>query len=126
MISLSASGDFKKTTKFLDTITRGNYINNFLEECGQEGVAALRDATPKRSGRTASSWSYEIERSSSGCTIHWLNTNINRNVNIAVIIQMGHGTRRGAYVQGIDYINPAIKPVFDKIAEKVWKEVTSA
>lgn len=126
MITLTSIGDFKNTEKFLKNIEKREYINDVLEKCAQEGVDALRDATPIRSGRTASSWGYEIENTSDGYTIHWINTNINQNVNIAVIIQTGHGNIRGGYIQGRDYINPAIRPVFDKIAEEVWRGVTSA
>lgn len=126
MITLTSIGDFKNTEKFLKKIERREYINNVLEQCAQEGVNALKDATPVRTGKTASSWSYEIENTSNGCTIHWINTNIHQNVNIAVIIQTGHGNIRGGYIQGRDYINPAIRPVFDRIAETVWREVTSA
>lgn len=126
MISLTASGDFNNTEKFLKNIEKKTYINGILEQYAQEGVQALSEATPFRTGRTASSWSYEIENTSDGFTIHWINTNIHRNVNIAVILQTGHGNIRGGYIEGRDYINPAIRPVFDKIADEVWKEVTSA
>lgn len=126
MITLTATGDFKKTEKFLENIEKQKYINEVLDKYAQEGVKALREATPFRTGRTASSWDYEIENTSDGYTIHWINTNINQNVNVAVIIQTGHGNIRGGYIQGRDYINPAIRPVFDKIAEEVWRGVTSA
>ena len=89
------------------------------------GVSALESATPVDSGLTASSWDYEIHQSRNSAKIVWTNSNINQGVPIAIILQYGHGTRNGGYVQGRDYINPAIKPVFDRIAEGVWKEVTS-
>ena len=126
MITLETTGDFKNTEKFLDNIKKKEYINSVLDKCGQEGVEALRAATPYRTGRTASSWSYEVENNSNGVIIHWTNSNINQNVNIAVIIQTGHGNIRGGYIQGRDYINPAMRPVFDQIVEEVWEGVTSA
>ena len=98
-----------------------------LDKAGQMGVEALEAATPKRSGKTASMWSYRIDNPGNGTyTITWCNDNINRNVNIAMIIQLGHGTKNGGYVAGIDYINPAMKPVFEKIEQEIWKEVTEA
>lgn len=126
MISIKSIGDFDKTEKFLENIEKERYINDVLDRYAQEGVRALAEATPIDSGLTASSWDYEIEKSSNGYIIHWLNRNINKNVNIAIILQMGHGTGTGGYVQGIDYINPAMRPVFDKIVDEVWKGVTSA
>lgn len=81
-------------------------------------------ATPKDSGVTSSMWGYEIEGDSGGWTIHWTNGNINKNVNIAVILQYGHGTGTGGYVAGRDYINPALVPVFEKLADEAWNEVT--
>ena len=98
---------------------------NVLERYGQMGVDALSSATPVDSGVTASSWTFEIEQTSKGATISWLNSNVNQNVVIALILQYGHGTGTGGYVEGRDYINPAMRPVFDKIAEQAWKEVTS-
>ena len=95
-----------------------------LDKYGREGVEALSAATPVDSGKTASSWKYDIEHSSRGASISFSNTNINKGVNIAIILQYGHGTRNGGYVQGRDYINPAIQPVFDRIVNEAWKEVT--
>lgn len=126
MITVETTGDFKNSEKFLNNIKKKAYISNLLDRCGQEGVEALRAATPYRTGRTASSWSYEVENTSDGFAIHWVNSNINQNVNIAVIIQTGHGNIRGGYIQGRDYINPAMRPVFDHIADEVWKGVTTA
>jgi hypothetical protein len=94
-----------------------------LKKYGEDGVKALADATPKDSGKTAASWSYEVEKSKGSYTIAWTNSNINDGVPIAVILQYGHGTRNGGYVQGRDYINPAIRPIFDQIAEDAWREV---
>ena len=96
-----------------------------LDKYGQAGVAALASATPTDTGKTASSWRYEIISTGSGFKIDFLNSNINENVNIALILQYGHGTGTGGYVAGRDYINPAIQPVFDKLADEAWKEVTN-
>lgn len=125
MIKLSSKGDFSKTFKFLHS-AQNFKIEHILHKYGREGVSALRNATPVDSGVTANSWSYELKISKESVTIHWNNSHVNKGVNIAVILQYGHGTGTGGYVQGRDYINPAIKPIFDKIAEEAWKEVTRA
>lgn len=126
MIKLSSSGSFNNTESFLRNIKEQYYMRK-LDKAGQMGVEALAAATPKRSGKTASMWSYRIDNPGNGTyTITWCNDNINRNVNIAMIIQLGHGTKNGGYVAGIDYINPAMKPVFEKIEQEIWKEVTEA
>lgn len=124
VITFHHKGNFQKTDNFLKKMKKGDYFRS-LERFAQEGVNALASATPIDSGKTAASWDYTISRSKGSVSITWINSNINDGVNIAVIIQYGHGTRNGGYVQGRDYINPAIRPVFDKIAENVWKEVTS-
>lgn len=116
-------GSFTRTEKFLNFM-KGDRKLNFLDKYGRLGVEALASATPKDTGYTAECWTYEIERTEQGVKISWLNTNINRYVSIALILQHGHATRTGGYVQGRDYINPAIQPIFDKIADKAWKEVT--
>ncbi len=118
-------GDFKKTDRFLNKMKKQDYLK-VLNKYGQIGVQALSNATPVDSGTTAVSWNFEVKTSRTGATIYWTNSNINRGVNIAVILQYGHGTGTGGYVQGRDYINPAMRPVFDKIADEAWKEVTSA
>ena len=97
-----------------------------LRKYGQEGVDALSSATPFETGHTASSWGYEIHETKDGAELVWTNSNINQGVNIAVILQYGHGTRNGGYIQGRDYINPALRPIFDRIAEAAWKEVGRA
>jgi hypothetical protein len=97
-----------------------------LESLGQKGVAALSSATPVDSGLTAASWSYEISNKNGRTTITWFNSHVESGVNIAIILQYGHGTGTGGYVSGRDYINPAIQPIFDQIAEDMWKKVTSA
>lgn len=97
-----------------------------LHRYGQEGVDALSAATPRDTGTTAASWSYEVRHGNNEVSIYWNNSNAPYGVPVAVLIQYGHTTRNGGYVQGIDYINPALRPVFDKIANDIWKEVTTA
>lgn len=124
-VKFEVSGGFTKTERFLNRMKRREYLN-VLDEFGRDGVQALRNATPVDSGATAEAWHYEIKRTRNYTEIVWTNSNINDGVPIAVILQYGHGTGTGGYVQGRDYINPAIRPIFDKIAEKAWKVVTSA
>lgn len=124
-VNFEVSGGFTKTERFLNRMKRHEYLN-VLDEFGRDGVQALRNATPVDSGATAEAWDYEIKRTRNYTEIVWTNSNINDGVPIAVILQYGHGTGTGGYVQGRDYINPAIRPVFDKIVEKAWKVVTSA
>ncbi len=124
-VKFEVSGGFTKTERFLNRMKRREYLN-VLDEFGRDGVQALRNATPVDSGATAEAWDYEIKRTSNYTEIVWTNSNINDGVPIAVILQYGHGTGTGGYVQGRDYINPAIRPIFDNIAEKAWKVVTSA
>lgn len=123
MITIRQKGDFSKTTRLLKKAQKPLNISN-LEKLAREGVAALASATPVDSGLTASSWYYKIERTKGTTSINYYNSNIRNGVPIAIIIQYGHGTRNGGYVQGRDYINPAIQPIFDKIAELAWREVT--
>lgn len=124
MISVRQEGNFNNTEKMLRNIMGRNYMK-VLQQCGQEGVRALSAATPKDTGLTAASWSYKIEESDGGINIVWENSHIEGGyANIALLLQYGHGTRTGGYVRGRDYINPAIRPVFDNIATKAWKEVT--
>lgn len=124
MIKFVHKGDFKKTERFLQRMSAGNFYGN-LPELAQKGVEALASATPKDSGLTASKWTYQIERNGTSARISWLNVNVNNGVNVAIILQYGHGTGTGGYVEGRDYINPAIQPVFDEIADGVWREVTA-
>ena len=123
MISFVQKGNFSKTDSFLEKMLNVAKIGE-LDKYGREGVAALEAATPVDSGITAKSWSYKIERNPGQTSIVWCNSCIENGYNVAVLIQYGHGTKNGGFVQGRDYINPAIQPIFDKIAEKVWKEVT--
>ena len=125
MVIVKQKGDFSKTEKFLNSISKKLYYRN-LQKYAEQGGAALASATPIDSGTTANSWDYEIRQTKNSVSIYWTNSNVNKGVPIAVIIQYGHGTRNGGYVQGRDYINPAMRPIFDKIAENVWKEVTSS
>ena len=124
-VKFEVPGGFTKTERFLNRMKRREYLN-VLDEFGRDGVQALRNATPVDSGATAEAWDYEIKRTRNYTEIVWTNSNVNDGVPIAVILQYGLGTGTGGYVQGRDYINPAIRPVFDKIAEKAWKVVTSA
>ena len=123
-ISFTNKGDFSKTIKFLNKM-KNIKINDILSKYGKIGVNALLQATPKDSGVTSQSWNYRIEVNNNNASIVWYNTNTVKGVNIAIILQYGHGTRNGGWVEGRDYINPAMKPVFDKIADQVWKEVTN-
>lgn len=123
MISFRQKGDFSKLTRFLERAKEAVHIGD-LDKFGKEGVAALASATPVDSGETANSWYYEIENRKDSVTISFHNSNVQNGAPIAVILQYGHGTRNGGWVQGRDYINPAIQPIFDKIANNAWKEVT--
>ena len=123
MITFRQKGDFSKLTRYLTKVKAAAKVS-VLDRFGKEGVAALSSATPKDSGLTADSWFYETEITNGSATISSHNSHINKGVPIAIILQYGHGTNNGGYVQGRDYINPAIQPLFDKIAEDAWKEVT--
>ena len=127
MIEIKASGSTQKTISFLTKMQNINGdIRATLETAGQRGVDALSAATPMDSGLTAMSWGYDIETSGDTTTIWWTNTNTISGVNVAIILQYGHGTGTGGWVSGRDYINPAIQSIFDDIANDVWKKVTSA
>ncbi len=123
MITFKHKGDFSKTMKFLER-AKSSLKLGMLDKYGKEGVAALSAATPVDTGLTASSWDYEIKNTQGSTTITFTNSNIQNGVPIAIILQYGHGTRNGGWVQGRDYINPAIQPVFDKMAKGAWEEVT--
>lgn len=122
MLTFVQHGDLSKTDNFLERM-KGLFNQSVFDKYGQMGVEALRDATPVDTRLTAESWSYKINRSGGNLSIEWYNSNRNGDVVIAIIIQYGHGTGTGGYVAGTDYINPAIKPVFDKIANDIWEEV---
>ena len=123
MITFRQKGDFSKLTRYLERAKEVVKLGDF-DKFGREGVAALASATPVDSGKTASSWSYEIKHKNGSVSISFYNSNIQNGVPIAIILQYGHGTRNGGWVQGRDYINPAIQPIFDKIANEAWREVT--
>ena len=125
MITFRHKGDFTKTTRFLERAKHAVRRAN-LDRFGREGVAALASATPVDSGLTATSWYYEITYSKSGAKIAFYNSNIQNGVPIAIILQYGHGTGTGGWVAGRDYINPAIQPIFDRIVDEAWREVTRA
>ena len=124
MIKFKQKGDFSKLTKFLEKTKEAVKLED-LDRFGKAGVSALASATPVETGLTANSWYYKIERDNGSATISFHNSNIQNGVPIAIILQYGHGTRNGGWVQGRDYINPAIQPIFDKIAESAWREVTN-
>ena len=123
MISFRQKGDFSKLTKYLEKVKEGFDVG-ILDKYGQAGVRALVSATPVDTGLTANSSYYKIEKSKGSGSIAFYNSNIQNGVPIAVILQYGHGTKNGGWVQGRDYINPAIRPIFDAIVEDAWKEVT--
>lgn len=125
MIRLESKGDWAQTKSWFRRVGRNDYIRQVLEHYASKGVAALASATPARSGLTAASWSSEVRVGSGTSEIIWTNSNVNNGVNIAVILQYGHGTGTGGYVAGEDYINPAIKPVMDQIATDILKAVKS-
>lgn len=122
--NFTVSGDFKNTEKFLRRAFAGDFYSK-LDQYGRIGVNALRKATPKESGKTATAWGYRVIRSRTNPGVEWYNTHVNDGVQIAILIQYGHGTGTGGYVQGRDFINPAMQPVFDQIAQDIWKEVMS-
>ena len=123
MIKCTHKGDFSNTTRFLEKAKRTAKLSD-LDKYGRAGVAALSSATPVDSGLTANSWYYKIERNNGVVSIQFLNSNVVNGIPIAIILQYGHATRNGGWVEGRDYINPAIQPIFDNITNSAWKEVT--
>ena len=123
MITITQKGSFNKTERYLNRLKRLQ-VSAILNKYGSLGVAALSNATPVESGVTAASWTYSIVQRPGYYSIRWHNSHTNKGVPIAVLLQYGHGTGTGGYVQGRDYINPAVRPIFDQIANDVWKEVT--
>lgn len=122
MINIRDKGDFKNLSSLLER-AKETFKSGVLDEYGKMGVEALRQATPKDSGKTSESWYYRIDRSNGIITLSFHNSNENEGVPIAIILQYGHATGNGGYVEGIDYINPAMRPIFIEIADKMWKEV---
>lgn len=123
MVRIIQKGDFSRLERFLNKVLRKDYLN-VLEKYGQIGVRLLAANTPKDTGETAASWNYAIAKDDKQVSLMWTNSNINKGVPIAIILQYGHATRNGGYVTGLDYINPAMRPVFESLADEVWKEVT--
>lgn len=124
MITVTCKGDWKKTNTFLERCLNLFKLGK-LDQCGREGVKALQAATPVDTGETAKSWYYKIERKRGSFSIVWLNSNQNQGIPIAILIQYGHGLQNGVYVKGIDFINPAMKTIFDDMADDLWKELIS-
>ena len=122
MVTIKCVPKFKKTDSYLERL-KEVFKSGLLDKYGKMGVDALRDATPKDTGLTSESWVYDIARVNHTITITWRNTNLNNGVPVAVLIQYGHATRNGGFVKGIDYVNPAMAPIFQQIAEEAWKEV---
>ena len=122
MISFKQTGDFKKVNNWLERI-KDLWDGSKLDKYGQQGVEALSMATPVSTGKTADSWGYMIERGQNWCRITWINSNVVDGVNVALLLQYGHATRSGTWVEGIDYIEPALRPVFEAMAQEAWKEV---
>lgn len=123
MIRFRHKGDFSKSTNFLKRVKNGMNLRS-LDEYGRKGVAALSSATPVDTGQTANSWYYKIERTNTSVSLVFCNSNVQNGVPIAIVLHYGHGTGTGGWVQGRDYINPAIQPIFDEIANNLWREVT--
>ena len=123
MISFRQQGDFSNLSRFLEKAKESVKIG-MLDKYGRAGVEALASATPKDTGLTAASWKYEIKRQNGSVTIEFYNTNVQKGIPIAIILQYGHATGNGGCVEGRDYINPAIQPLFDKIAKEAWEEVS--
>jgi len=125
MISFTHKGDFRNTKRFL-TGAKLFKLKRALEPYGRAGVLALSRATPVDTGITAHSWDYELIVKRDSCSITWTNSNMTKDqVPVAILLQYGHATRSGKYIQGVDYINPALRPIFDRIATEVWKEIIS-
>lgn len=126
MISIRSRGSFNKVESFLRRMRNNNRILDILHRYGLEGVSALSLATPENTGRVAHSWGYEVKQRGSVYSLIWTNSDVENGFPVAVMIQYGYGTGTGGYVQGIDYINPALRPIFEKIATEVWRVVTTA
>lgn len=123
MIKIIQEGDFSKTMRFFNRVLRKNY-RNIIADYANRGIEALQKATPEDSGKTADSWNYEIIDGDGMTTLYFTNSNTQNGVNVAVLLIYGHGTRNGGYVEGIDFVTPALRPIFQELADKVWKEAT--
>lgn len=125
-IKMSSKGDFSKSFKFLKVMKEKDWLKR-IDQYAQEGVNALKASTPKDTGLTADSWNYEITNDGNRLYITWYNTNVKKGYfNVALMLQYGHATKNGTWIKGVDYINPALKPVFDKISNNMWEEVKNA
>lgn len=125
MISISHSGNFDNITRFLEKMSKRDAMS-ILHKYGKKGIELLRESTPMDTGETANSWGYEVVNENGRYRIYWTNDNVHDGVYIAIILQYGHATKNGGYVEGIDYINPALEEVFNEMAEELWKEVVNA
>lgn len=129
MISFEVKGDLKTTKNFLQSSSSINdkiLMRSRIKSIAEKGVSQLKEATPKDTGATANAWSYEIKKTKDKIVVSWINDRVEKGINIAIILQYGHGTKNGGYVTGIDYINPALKPIFDDMTSNMWKVVTSS
>lgn len=124
MIKTSDSGSFKNTMTWLEEMKKGKMFED-IDRLAREGANLLSHATPQDTGRAASDWDYEIKKGKGVVTIHWTNDDIEDGVNVVILLQYGHGTGTGGYVSGRDFINPVMRPLFDKITETIWKRVTA-
>lgn len=125
MITFQVGGSFADTEAFLKKLSKVDILG-VMNSCGKMGVEALSAATPVDTGLTAGSWNYDVQAKNGSYTISWTNVDIENDFPVAIMLQYGYSTGTGGYVQGRDYINPAMRPIFDQIADKVWKAVTSA
>ena len=126
VVQMSEKGDFKKTFKFLKAMQEKKFLSN-LDKYGERGVQLLSENTPRDTGLTASSWYYKIEDDGETLTLTWYNSNVKKDYfNVALMLQYGHATKNGGWVEGIDYINPALKPLFDEMEKDIWEEVKSS
>jgi hypothetical protein len=124
LIKFTHRGSFKNTERYLRKLSDLE-LRNILIKYGVQGVTALRSNTPKDTGETADMWDYELKTRRNGFSIYWTNSNINEGIPIVILLQYGHGTRSGTFIEGVDFINPAMRPIFERIANDLWKEVTS-
>lgn len=124
MITFRHKGDFSKTKQYFKRVKEAARLEGILEKYGNRGVTALASATPTESGLAASSWYYEVEVGVTSSRIIFSNSDIEDGFPVAIMLQYGHGTGTGGWVEGRDYINPAIRPIFDSITESAWREVT--
>lgn len=123
LITVKHKGNFNNIERFFNRVLKRDYLN-ILSDYAQIGVEELRKATPVESGETANAWNYEIESKDGKTTIWFTNSEEDNGVNVAILLIYGHGTRNGGYVEGIDFVSPALRPVFEELADKIWKEVT--